>query len=380
MAQADLATVVISNFNYGRFLGSAIESALAQSHSSAEVIVVDDGSTDDSRTVISSFGDRIKPMFQTNRGQASALNAGFKASNGQVIIFLDADDTLLPTAVEKAVQCCQAPDVVKVHWPLWVVNEQGRKTGRLIPQGTLPEGDLRPTLVREGPLTTATPPTSGNAWTRPILEKLLPIPTDYRICADEYLYALAPAFGVVRRVSEPQGTYRLHGQNGYREKPLEEKVSFGRRVQDMQCDLLAQHLRSFGFDVAPEVWKPQQWFYRLGAAIGVIQEAIPHGSTLILVDDDQWGVGETLAERRCVSFLEKNGRYWGPPSDDRVALEELARLRSAGAEFFVLAWPAFWWLEHYRPFCQELQATYPCVVCNHNLVVFDLRCDPPRVV
>src|SRR5262245_50919202 len=56
MAHADLASVVISNFNYGRFLKSAIDSALAQTHSQTEVIVVDDGSTDESRTVMASFG------------------------------------------------------------------------------------------------------------------------------------------------------------------------------------------------------------------------------------------------------------------------------------------------------------------------------------
>src|SRR5688572_2252661 len=97
--QTDLASVVINNFNYGRFLGSAIESALAQTYPQIEVIVVDDGSTDESRSVIASFARRIKSVLKENGGQASALNAGFKASQGGVIIFLDADDTLLPTAV-----------------------------------------------------------------------------------------------------------------------------------------------------------------------------------------------------------------------------------------------------------------------------------------
>jgi hypothetical protein len=371
-----MASVVISNYNYDRFLGSAIASALEQTHPHTEVIVVDDGSTDNSRAVIASFGARIKPVFQKNGGQASALNAGFSASRGRVVVFLDADDTLLPTAVENAVRACGCPDVVKVHWPLWTVDEHGARTGKMTPQGTLPEGDLRPLLVRDGPLSTASPPTSGNAWTRQVLEMLLPIPAEYTLCADEYLYALAPAFGIVKRVAQPQGTYRLHGGNGYRGKPLEEKVAFGRRVQEMQCDVLAAHLRSLGFDVSPERWKPQQWFCRLADALEAIRTAIPQDSAFILVDDDQWGVEQTLAGRKCWPFLERDGRYWGPPADDGVALEELARLRHAGAEFLVFAWPAFWWLDFYHGFGHQLQSRYPCVVRNPNLLAFDLRREP----
>jgi glycosyltransferase involved in cell wall biosynthesis len=375
MAQAGLASVVINNFNYGRFLRSAIESALEQTYPQTEVIVVDDGSTDESRTVMAAFGSRIKAIYKQNGGQASALNVGFEASQGHVIIFLDADDSLLPTAVEKAIHCCRIGGVVKVHWPLWTVNEQGAKTGKIIPSAPLPDGDLRPVISREGPLCTASPPTSGNAWTRPLLEKLLPIPVEYTLCADEYLYALAPAFGIVKRVAEPQGTYRLHARNGYRGKPLEEKVAFGRRVQEMQCDVLAKHLRALGFDVAPERWKSRQWFCRLGAALRAIREFVPHGSTFILVDDEQWGAGPMLAERRCLPFLEKDGNCWGPPADDRTAIAELARMRRAGAEFLVFAWPAFWWREHYRAFYKELESKHACIVRTEELVVFDLRRD-----
>jgi hypothetical protein len=373
MPQPELASIVINNFNYGRFVGSAIDSALAQTYPWTEVIVVDDGSTDDSRAVIASYGNCIKALFKANGGQASALNAGFNASRGQVIIFLDADDTLLPTALENAVRACGEPDVVKSHWRLWIVNDQGARTGRVTPQAPLPDGDLRPILVREGPLTTATPPTSGNAWTRSFLEKVLPIPAEYTLCADEYLYALAPAFGIVRRIAEPQGAYRVHGQNGYLGKTIEQKIAFGRRIQDMQCDLLATHLASSGHAVTPDRWKKQQWFCRLGDALEAIRATIPRESMFILVDDDQWGVQGTVAGRRCLPFLERDGAYWGPPEDDRVALAELARLRRANADFLVFAWPAFWWLDHYRAFLAELRSRYPCVIQNDLLLAVDLR-------
>ena len=85
------ASIVISNYNYGRYLPDAIDSALAQTYADTEVIVVDDGSTDDSRRIIEAYRDRIVAIFKANGGQASALNAGFAASGGEVIVFLDAD-------------------------------------------------------------------------------------------------------------------------------------------------------------------------------------------------------------------------------------------------------------------------------------------------
>src|SRR5437762_9779476 len=111
MSEPRLASIIIDNYNYGRFLRDAIDSALAQTYPHAEVIVVDDGSTDNSREVIASYGDRIKPILKENGGQGSAFNAGFAASSGDVILFLDADDLLVSTAAERAVAYFNDPDV-----------------------------------------------------------------------------------------------------------------------------------------------------------------------------------------------------------------------------------------------------------------------------
>src|SRR5215217_1250210 len=89
-------SVVVNNYNYGRFLGEAIDSALAQTYPRTEVVVVDDGSTDDSCSVIAGYDGRVVPVLKENGGQASAFNAGFAASRGDIVIFLDADDYLFP--------------------------------------------------------------------------------------------------------------------------------------------------------------------------------------------------------------------------------------------------------------------------------------------
>ena len=78
-------SVIINNYNYGHFLGAAIDSALTQTYAPIEVVVVDDGSTDDSRNVIAGYGSRIRAVLKVNGGQASAFNAGFAASTGAVI-------------------------------------------------------------------------------------------------------------------------------------------------------------------------------------------------------------------------------------------------------------------------------------------------------
>ena len=89
-------SILINNYNYGRFLAEAIDSALAQTYKNLEVIVVDDGSTDNSREIIASYSDRIVPVLKENGGQASAFNAGFERARSDWIAFLDSDDIFFP--------------------------------------------------------------------------------------------------------------------------------------------------------------------------------------------------------------------------------------------------------------------------------------------
>src|SRR5882757_8265902 len=102
--QATLVSVIINNYNYGRFLGAAIGSALDQDHPAVEVVVVDDGSTDDSRAIIAGYGDRLVAVLKHNGGQGSAFNAGVAASRGEILCFLDADDWFLPGKLRRVVE------------------------------------------------------------------------------------------------------------------------------------------------------------------------------------------------------------------------------------------------------------------------------------
>jgi glycosyltransferase involved in cell wall biosynthesis len=107
MSKRDLTSVIVPCFNQAEFLGEALESIFAQTYPHYEVIVVDDGSTDGTARVAESF-ERVRCLRQRNRGLAAARNAGFKASTGGYVVFLDSDDRLLPDALETGVVCLDA--------------------------------------------------------------------------------------------------------------------------------------------------------------------------------------------------------------------------------------------------------------------------------
>ena len=92
-------SLVIPTFNYGRFLRRAIDSAIAQEGDDYEVLIVDDGSTDDTAQIVASYGDRVRFESQSNQGPALACRRGLTASRGDYLIFFDADDRLRPDAL-----------------------------------------------------------------------------------------------------------------------------------------------------------------------------------------------------------------------------------------------------------------------------------------
>jgi glycosyltransferase involved in cell wall biosynthesis len=373
-------SIIISSYNYARFLRESIESALGQHGPAVEVVVVDDGSTDGSREIIASFGNDVVPVLKANGGMASAWNAGLASSRGDLVIFLDADDMLLPSAAHRATELFTA-GIVKVHWPVWITDEHGERTGRMVPAQELPEGDFRQMTIEQGPDAIVSPPIHGNAWSRRFLDRVFPIPeTEFRRHSDTYLYTLAPLEGCMRRVAEPQACYRLHGSNDYACRSLEEKNRRNLAMFRIRSRILSEHLRASGVEIDPAVWERSNayfaWMRALDAALLALKAVIPAGSTIIVVDQNEWSDGwqtdQLIASRRTLPFLERGGEYWGPPSDDSTAVRELDRMRAEGADFIVFAWPAFWWLQHYRGLHQHLRATYRCVLENDQVVVFDL--------
>ncbi len=209
--------VVIDNHNYGRYVAAAIDSALAQNGVS-DVIVVDDGSTDDSREIIRAYGSRITRVFKDNGGQASALNAGWTRSGADVVMFLDADDVLLPRAVERVARTfAERPGVAKVQFRLEVIDASGRATGEIMPAGhiRLPTGDLRLSELTF-PFDLPWMATSGNAFASDALRRIMPIPEEeFATSADWYLRHVVALLGDVVSLPDIGACYRIHGANSY---------------------------------------------------------------------------------------------------------------------------------------------------------------------
>jgi Glycosyl transferase family 2 len=208
-----LVSIVVNNFNYARFLPQSIASALAQTYPRTEVIVVDDASTDGSRDIIRSFGERVVPVLQErNGGQAATLNAGFAASRGDLVIFLDADDYLYPDAAQKAASAF-APGVGTIQYRLHLVDGSGTRIDLYPPpEVSFDSGDVIPKLLATGRYEGTV--TSGNAFVRKTLSAILPIPAEqFRISADGYLVTSAPFYGAIASIDEPLGAYRMHGSN-----------------------------------------------------------------------------------------------------------------------------------------------------------------------
>jgi glycosyltransferase involved in cell wall biosynthesis len=98
---SELVSCVVPAFNAARFLREAIDSVLAQTHPDLDIIVVDDGSTDETATIAGTYGDRLRLVRQENRGPAGARNRGLDCAQGEYVAFLDADDLWLPDKLSR---------------------------------------------------------------------------------------------------------------------------------------------------------------------------------------------------------------------------------------------------------------------------------------
>ena len=218
MEQEPLVSIIISNYNYGQFIRDAIESALSQTYKFTEIIVVDDGSTDSSQKIISSYGDNIIPIFKEHKGHVSTWNVGFVKSQGSIVCFLDSDDCYLPNKVKQIVEAFgQNPYIGWCFHYLKNVDTYGSPLN-------LPEEkymntedaliNLRDAIIKgEMRIPYYAPPTSGLCFKRSVLSKILPMPESILI-ADDYCMKLAALYlSAGFHISEKLGIRRFHGAN-----------------------------------------------------------------------------------------------------------------------------------------------------------------------
>ena len=217
-------SVLIAAYNHAAFVVETLESVSRQRRHDFEIIVVDDGSTDDTAALISRWmesfrrarGLRAELLRIGNAGQSRALEQGFAATRGAYVCLLDSDDRWLEDKLDEVEQAITArPDAGMIVHPLYVMDATGRRTGDVRPKrARLSQGDCRADLRRTG--RHVAPATSGIVIRRDVVQALLPMPTgEFTFGADAYLTFGATLQAPVAAIGKPLGEYRVHAEGQF---------------------------------------------------------------------------------------------------------------------------------------------------------------------
>ena len=315
-----LVSVLIANYNNARFLPEALDSVLAQTYTNWEAIICDDGSTDNSRQVIEQYlalDSRFRCVFKRNGGVATALNAAYLESKGDVIAFLDADDFFYRDKCALVVNRFQVNHLAGfAGHQLTPVNERGKATGPAIPR-LMEEGWLGPKALVGGGRCEL-PPGGGLVFRRELAEVLFPIPDAFhRRAADGYLLGIAQLASVFVAVTAPLAAYRIHTANvtaackptvGTVQKTLEdyEKISVTQR--EFLCRMYGEATARTLDVVSCPTYKQNLLAYRLLAG------TLPASAQTFSVAEIISGL-----PNKSLKFIWRT-LLWLPPSVGRMAL------------------------------------------------------------
>ncbi|MFN7054746.1 glycosyltransferase family 2 protein [Hyphomonas sp.] len=253
-------SVVINNYNYARYLPETIGSVLAQGEEVAEILVVDDCSTDNSRDVIDEFAQRfpgrVRGVYQpVNSGQGAAFNAGHAAARGDMVMFLDADDFMLPGAAAK-IRANYEPEVTLYHYRMRYTDETSKLGDGVFPplserlaDGLEASEKLR--SVGRYPSTI----TSGLVFNRWVLDRMMPVDAEaFRYGGDGYVVAAGPLYGPVRSFETETCAYRLHGGQHTSRRAAQAKLARWRIDHDHQrYRVIREHSARLGLPVAVDL-------------------------------------------------------------------------------------------------------------------------------
>jgi len=235
-------SVIIPTYNYGRFLREAIDSALAQTYPPLEIIVIDDGSTDDTPQVLAAYGDRIRTIRQNNEGVGAARNAGIAAARGEYIAFLDSDDIWMTQKLEREIALFEAdPALGMVHCGAESFDHAGKKPSVLL-SGM--EGWVAPELLRlDREVITA--PGSGTLFPKRVAEEVGGFDPRLQPSEDwDFCYRVAVRYRV-GFVPEVLVQYRLHGDGIHLNIPrMESGMLMALEKAFLSADPAVQSLKS----------------------------------------------------------------------------------------------------------------------------------------
>jgi glycosyltransferase involved in cell wall biosynthesis len=201
-----LVSVVIPCRNAARWIGQALDSVLSQADIEVDVVVVDDGSDDDSVRVVAGAGSRVRLVSQSPQGVSAARNAGTQLSAGAFVQYLDADDVLLPGTLATRVAALEKSqaDVALSAWERWNDGGEGQSSDQIVRRtlGARPDIDL---------LTDAWWPPAAILYRRTIVDRIGPWRRDLPVIQDaRYLLDAALVGGRFVHLEDVGARYRVH--------------------------------------------------------------------------------------------------------------------------------------------------------------------------
>ncbi len=213
-------SVIIPTFNSAQFLTAAVDSVLAQTFKDFEIIVVDDGSVDNTEEVLKKYGDSIRYIKQKNQGVSIARNNGINLSNAKYVSFLDADDTWLPLKLERQMKALASQPEYRLCFTNFIPVDADMKPFdkfRLYPQGTaLEDLLLRGNLI--GSICTV-------VCERTLFDEIGGFDPEFSQCADWDMWVRLATKTEFLFVDEKLVTYRHHNTNMSRNARLLEDDS-----------------------------------------------------------------------------------------------------------------------------------------------------------
>lgn len=210
-------TVLIDTYNAAHLLPRAIESALTQTYPAnrMEIVVVDDGSTDGTREVVSTYGEKVRYVFKSNGGQASAINEGIRQARGEIVCLLDGDDYFYPGKVDAVVKAFGEPGVGLVYTKLDIEDGEGTTIQSGYPPGRW-RGSLRSRTLLGYPWGA---PTSAMSIRRSIARDFEVPEEIFPTSPDVFLGSILPLATDAALVDRSLGAWVLHGTNQFLVNP-----------------------------------------------------------------------------------------------------------------------------------------------------------------
>ncbi|MCC5651560.1 glycosyltransferase family 2 protein [Nostoc sp. XA013] len=402
MTPESKVTIAIPTYNRSELLKFSLKSVLSQNYSDYQVLVLDNASDDDTEAVVRSFSDSriIYVRNETNIGLFRNFQRAIEINHSPYLSFLPDDDILLPNFIGESVlaldkhphaglSVAQAELIDTNGIPVHVTGEElsdsfleglidGLEFIHKIVDGR--KWILRASAVMFRACALA----AVGGYDTPHSKYMIDLNLYLRIAAQFDIFFIAKELAQVRFHVEQDSQATFHSPGGtgplavmaertdgiayLLQSPRAEDASY-RQWLAKRLLHISMRRSEFTSDLIPEI--NLSWSERLEIAMQEIASVIPSGKRLILADENQWGC-EMLPEFDALPFLEHEGQYWGAPLDDEIAIQEIERMRQAGASFMIIAWPAFWWLDYYSGLRNYLSSNFRCVLENSRLVVFDL--------